>query len=161
MYFFGNCAQWVSNNTWCITEKVSNLFCLTYNACFSVIGSFQLPNWIFLFVLNYFHYYSSNVHYCEDCFHIHVFIRSSNIWLSHILSRLCWTVLQINVRDRGGRAKTMIQSTTSESERCWIVKKEKWTFLWEKKARSDLAAKKYVIWYLTSVFSQTFYSRGV
>ena len=39
----------------------------------------------------------------------------------------------------------MIQSTTSESERCWIVKKEKWTFLWEKKARSDLAAKKYVI----------------
>ena len=75
MYFFGNCAQWVSNNTWCITEKVSNLFCLTYNACFSVIGSFQLPNWIFLFVLNYFHYYSSNVHYCKDCFHIHVFIR--------------------------------------------------------------------------------------
>ena len=74
MYFFGNCAQWVSNNTWCITEKVSNLFCLTYNACFSVIGSFQLPNWIFLFVLNYFHCYSSYVHYCEDCFHIHVFI---------------------------------------------------------------------------------------
>ena len=75
MYFFGNCAQWVSNNTWCITEKVSNLFCLTYNACFSVIGSFQLPNWILLFVLNYFHCYSSNVHYCKDCFHIHVFIR--------------------------------------------------------------------------------------
>ena len=31
----------------------------------------------------------------------------------------------------------------------------------EKRARSDLAAEKYVKWYLTSVFSQTFYSRGV
>ena len=28
------------------------------------------------------------VHYCEDHFHIHVFIRSSNIWLSYIHSRL-------------------------------------------------------------------------
>ena len=31
----------------------------------------------------------------------------------------------------------------------------------EKKARSDLAAEKYVTRYLTYVFSQTFYSRGV
>ena len=27
----------------------------------------------------YFHYSSSSVHYCEDLFHIHVFIHSSNI----------------------------------------------------------------------------------
>ena len=33
-----------------------------------------------------FHYclLISSVHYCEDRFHIHVFNRSSNIWLSHI-----------------------------------------------------------------------------
>ena len=74
---------------------------LTFNACLSVIGSFQLPNWILLFVLDYFYFCSSSVHYCEDCFRIHVFIRSSNIWLSYILSRLCWTVLQINVHERG------------------------------------------------------------
>ena len=35
-----------------------------------------------------FHNCSSSVHYCEDRFHIHVFIRSSNIWLSYIHSRL-------------------------------------------------------------------------
>ena len=68
------------HNGWVTTpdasqKKYPTSFCLTYDACFSVIGSFQLPNWIFLFVLNYFHYYSSNVHYCKDCFHIHVFIR--------------------------------------------------------------------------------------
>ena len=32
----------------------------------------------------YFHNYSSGVDYCEDCFHIHFFIRSSNICLSYI-----------------------------------------------------------------------------
>ena len=31
----------------------------------------------------YFHYSSSSVHYCEDLFHIHIFIHSSNIWLSY------------------------------------------------------------------------------
>ena len=36
----------------------------------------------------YFHYCSSIVFYREDHFHIHVFIRSSNIWLSYIYSRI-------------------------------------------------------------------------
>ena len=31
-----------------------------------------------------FHYYLSSVHCCEDRFHIHVFNRSSNIWLPYI-----------------------------------------------------------------------------
>ena len=35
-----------------------------------------------------FHYYLSSVHNCEDRFHIHVFNRSSNIWLSYIHNRL-------------------------------------------------------------------------
>ena len=34
-----------------------------------------------------FHYGLSRVHYCEDRFHIHVFNRSSNIWLSYIHSQ--------------------------------------------------------------------------
>ena len=41
----------------------------------------------------YFHYCSSSVHYCEDRFHIHVFIRSSNMWLSYIHCRLCKSIL--------------------------------------------------------------------
>ena len=36
----------------------------------------------------YFHNCSSGVDYCEDCFHIHVFIRSSNICLSYIHSSI-------------------------------------------------------------------------
>ena len=32
----------------------------------------------------YFHYCLSSVHYGEDHFHIHFFIRSSNIWFSYI-----------------------------------------------------------------------------
>ena len=36
----------------------------------------------------YFHYCSSSLHYCEDRFDIHVFIRSSNIRLSYIHSSL-------------------------------------------------------------------------
>ena len=36
----------------------------------------------------YFHHCSSSVHNCEDCFHIHVFIRSSRIWLSYFYSQL-------------------------------------------------------------------------
>ena len=35
----------------------------------------------------------SSVHNCEDRFHIHVFIRSSNIWLSYIHSRLILPIL--------------------------------------------------------------------
>ena len=33
-----------------------------------------------------FHYCSSSAYYCEDRFHIHVFIRSSQIWFSYIHS---------------------------------------------------------------------------
>ena len=40
-----------------------------------------LQAWIFF--RPYFHYCSSSVHYCEDRFNIHVFIGSSNIWLSY------------------------------------------------------------------------------
>ena len=44
------------------------------------------------------HHYLSSVHYCEDRFHIHVFNRSSNIWLPYIHNRsiksswLTWNV---------------------------------------------------------------------
>ena len=34
----------------------------------------------------YFQYCSSKVCYCEDCFHIHIFIYSSHIWFSYIHS---------------------------------------------------------------------------
>ena len=54
-----------------------------------VMGSNPIQAWIFF--RPYFHYCSSSVHYCEDRFHIHVFIRSSNIWLSYIHSRLFTT----------------------------------------------------------------------
>ena len=37
-------------------------------------------------------YCSSSVQYCEDRFHIHFFIRSSNMWLSYIHSRLFTTL---------------------------------------------------------------------
>ena len=36
----------------------------------------------------YSHHCSSSVHNCEDHFHIHVFIRSSRIWLSYFYSQL-------------------------------------------------------------------------
>ena len=47
----------------------------------------------FFFFRPSFRYCLSSVHYCEDRFHIHVFIRSSNIWLSYIHSRKIQTVL--------------------------------------------------------------------
>ena len=50
-----------------------------------VMGSNPVQAWIFLRPC--FHYCLSSVHYCEVTF-IHVFICSSNIWLSYILSRL-------------------------------------------------------------------------
>ena len=52
-----------------------------------VMGSNPVQAWIFFFRSS-FHNCSSSVHYCEDRFHIHVFIRRSNIWLSYIHSRL-------------------------------------------------------------------------
>ena len=56
-----------------------------------VMGSNPVQAWIFF--RPSFHYCLSSVHYCEDRFHIHVFIRSSNIWLSYIHSRRIQTVL--------------------------------------------------------------------
>ena len=35
-----------------------------------------------------FHHYLSSVHHCEDRFHIHVFNRSSNVWLLYIQNRV-------------------------------------------------------------------------
>ena len=49
-----------------------------------VMGSNPVQAWIFF--KPYFHYCSIGVHYCEDRFHIHVFIRSSNIWLSYLFT---------------------------------------------------------------------------
>ena len=46
-----------------------------------VMGSNPVRAWIFF--RPYFHYRSSSVHYCEDRFHIHVFICSSNVLLSY------------------------------------------------------------------------------
>ena len=47
----------------------------------------------------YFHYCLSSVHYCDDRFHIHVFIRSLNMWLSYIHSRLCKSILYTKERE--------------------------------------------------------------
>ena len=52
-----------------------------------VMGSNPVQAWIFFF-RPYFHHCLSTVHYCEGHFHIHAFIRSSNIWPSYIHSRL-------------------------------------------------------------------------
>ena len=49
------------------------------------------PYWPKLFFRPCFPYFSSSAHDCEDRFHIHVFIRNSNIWLSYIHSRLFTT----------------------------------------------------------------------
>ena len=53
------------------------------------MGSNPVQAWIFF--RPSIHYCLSSVHNCEDRFHIHVFIRSSNIWLSYIHSRLFTT----------------------------------------------------------------------
>ena len=53
------------------------------------MGSNPVQAWIFF--RPSIHYRLSSVHNCEDPFHIHVFIRSSNIWLSYIHSRLFTT----------------------------------------------------------------------
>ena len=54
------------------------------------------PAQAWIFFRPSFDYWLSSVHYCEDRFHVHVFIRSSNIWLSYFHSRLSYT-LQENV----------------------------------------------------------------
>ena len=41
---------------------------------------------------------SSSVHYCEDRFHIHVFIRSSRIWFSYIHSHRVVLVTVVSFR---------------------------------------------------------------
>ena len=74
-------------------------------------------------------------------------------------------MLQINVgeRRRKGKINDSINNLRT-LEGCWIMnlnQREMDPPLGKKRARSDLAAEKYVKWYLTSVFSQTFYSRGV
>ena len=57
------------------------------NGIAQVMGSNTVQRaWIFF--RPYFLYCSSSVHYSEDRFHIHVFIRSSNLWISYIYSHL-------------------------------------------------------------------------
>ena len=52
---------------------------------FLIIRSWvQIPYKPEFFTRPSFHYCFSSVHNCKDCFHIHVFIGSSNIWLSYI-----------------------------------------------------------------------------
>ena len=65
-----------------------------YTGIAEVMGSNPLQAWIFFF-RPYFHFCTSSVHYCEDCLHIHIFICSSNIWLSYIYSHLLSTQLII------------------------------------------------------------------
>ena len=55
----------------------------------AVMGSNPVQAWIFF--RPSFHYCLSSVHYCEDRCHIHVFNRSSIIWLSYIHSHLFTT----------------------------------------------------------------------
>ena len=43
----------------------------------------DLNPWLGFFFRPYFHCCSSKVCYCEDCFHIHIFIYSSHIWFFH------------------------------------------------------------------------------
>ena len=52
------------------------------------VHEFNCLTGLIFFYRRYFHYCLSSVHYCEDHFHIHVFICSSNISLSYVLSRL-------------------------------------------------------------------------
>ena len=65
---------------------------------FLIIRSWvQIPYKPEFFTRPSFHYCFSSVHNCEDCFHIHVFIHSSNIWLSYIhrcLFTASWVYLE-------------------------------------------------------------------
>ena len=49
------------------------------------------PVQAYTFFMPFFHHCSGSVHYCEDRYYIHVFIRSSNILLLYIHSRLFTT----------------------------------------------------------------------
>ena len=44
--------------------------------------------------MGFFFFFFFQAHYCKDFFHIHVFIRRSNIWLSYIHSRFKQTKLE-------------------------------------------------------------------
>ena len=57
----------------------------------SHIFELRLKTWIWKRSITSFYYFLSSVHYCEDRFHIHVFNRSSNIWLPYINNRLFTT----------------------------------------------------------------------
>ena len=65
---------------------------------FLIIRSWvQIPYRPECFTRPSFHYFLSSVHNCQDCFHIHVFICSSNIWLSYIhrcLFTASWVYLE-------------------------------------------------------------------
>ena len=51
------------------------------------IWTSAIPVQAWIFFQAFFSLYClSSVHNCEDRFHIHVFIRSSNVWLSYIHS---------------------------------------------------------------------------
>ena len=61
----------------------------------------------------YFHYCSSSVLHCEDRFHIHVFICSSNILLSYIHSRL--KIVMLRTRSKTGLRFLFPQAWNSRS----------------------------------------------
>ena len=44
--------------------------------------------------MGFFFFFFFQAHYCKDFFHIQVFIRRSNIWLSYIHSRFKQTKLE-------------------------------------------------------------------
>ena len=91
-----------SNKVQCYLGSVSQVFCkpaLRHDQlpvglsaqflehCMGIadgMGSNPVQAWIFSGLI--FHYCVNSVHCCEDCFHIHFFIRSSHIWSSHIHS---------------------------------------------------------------------------
>ena len=62
---------------------VSSVFRALHGYC-RWYGFNPVQAWIFSGLI--FHYCVNSVHCCEDCFHIHFFIRSSHIWSSHIHS---------------------------------------------------------------------------
>ena len=90
----------VINTTWAVVkirpEKNSGLYEIwTHDLCntAAVFHSASLWWWVKIlyrpekfFFRPYFHYCSFSVYYCEDYFHTHVFIHSSNRWLSYIHS---------------------------------------------------------------------------
>ena len=74
-----------------------------------VMGSNPVQAWIFF--RPYFHYCSTSVYYCVDRFHIYVFNRSSDIWLSYINSRLKWNKLAFL------RKKLHVSSETKQTKK--------------------------------------------